>query len=557
MRTSNIPSVRKNRGIWDNGSKCRHRQSAMPESASRTSPPLRYWSLLLGIALPLLALLLLGQDRNWDLLNYHLYNPHAWLHGRLLLDIAPAQMQSWHNPLLDVPLYLITRAGWSGFLVGLWLTLPSMVALYLLLRIHALLSMHPPNHLRVATLAVFTMGGVGFFAVVGTCLNDAFVAAGVLGSLYLLLREDPDADRSGAWCLAGALAGATTGLKLTAAVYCLGLAGAALAWPSWRQLPRRLVALLLGGIAGFALTYGYWGTLLFHLHGNPFFPYLNQIFHSPDAQVAAIGDARFLPPSLIDALLIPFRLLETGQRYSEMRLRDPRLLLGIVAWALLQWRARRDTNHRDTGRIARLQALAGFFLIAFLAWSLQSGVYRYAIPLEMLGCLGFVLMLEWLPLHRLDSGTLIGCLIAIGATFPATWGRSHFKPAFVDVQMPSLPSRSMLVLSGTSALGYAVTALPDDVAAISIENNFMRPDRCTNLQAAAEHSIATHTGPLWLLRDSAGEDSGERDAARFYGLVESGPCQLVMNSFDELSLCPLRRDPRPVLCAMPASTPGR
>jgi hypothetical protein len=240
-----------------------------------------------------------------------------------------------------------------------------------------------------------------------------------------------------------------------------------------------------------------------------------------------------------------------------MLLRDPRLMLGIVAWVLLQWRARRDTDHRDRKRTARLQALAGFFLVAFLAWSLQSGVYRYAIPLEMLGCLGFVLMLEWLPPRRLDSGTLIGCLIAIGATFPATWGRSHFKAPFVEIQMPPLPSRSMIVLSGTSALAYAVTALPDDVAAISIENNFMQPDRCTNLQAAAEHRIATHTGPLWLLRGSAGEDSGERDAGRFYGLVESGPCQPVTSNFDDLSLCPMRRDPRPVLCAMPASTTGR
>ena len=557
MRTSDGVSAT-NRGIWDNGSKCRRRLSAMPESGSIPSPPLRHWTLLLAIALPLLALILLGQDRNWDLLNYHLYNPHAWLHGRLLLDIAPAQMQSWHKPLLDVPLYLMTRAGWPGFVVGLWLTVPSMVALYLLLRIYMLLSIPPLSRLRVATLAVFTMGGVGFFAVVGTCLNDAFVAAGVLGSLYLLLREDPDADRSGVWCMAGALAGATTGLKLTAAVYCLGLAGAALTWPSWRQLPRRLVALLLGGIVGFALTYGYWGMLLFQLHGNPFFPYLNQIFHAPDAPFAALGDARYQPPSLIDALLIPFRLLVTGQRYSEMHLRDPRLLLGIVAWAALLWRARRDTNHRDTTRIARLQALAGFFLIALLAWSLQSGVYRYAIPLEMLGCLGFVLMLEWLPPRRLDSGTIIACLLAIAATFPATWGRSHFKSAFVDVQMPPLPGGSMLVLSGTSALAYAVTALPDDVAAISIENNFMQPDRCTNLQAVAEHRIATHTGPLWLLREAAAEGgSGERDAARFYGLDVSGACLTVTSNIDDLKLCPLRRDPRPVLCALFVSAPGR
>jgi len=515
------------------------------------------WMLCLSVGFPLLALLVLGQDHNWDLQNYHLYDPFAWLHGRLRLDIAPAQIQSWNNPLLDVPMYLMTMARWPGALVCIWLTLPSMAALYLLLRMYALLSIHPFNRVRLVTLAVFAMGGVGFFAVVGTCLNDAYVAAGILCSLYLLLREDPAADRSAIWCVAGVVAGATTGLKLTAAVYCLGLAGAACAWPSWRQMPRRLAALLLGGIVGFALTYGYWGTLLFHLHGNPFFPYYNQIFHSPDAPFAANADERFHPPSLLDALLVPLRLLEKSQRYSEMNLRDPRLLLGCIAWVALSWRAHRNP-HRDRAHIARLQAVAGFFVVAFLAWSLQFGIYRYAIPVEMLGCLGFVLLLEWLPTRRLESGTLIACLLAIGMSFPASWGRSHFEAAFVDVRMPSLPRDSMIVLSGESPIAYAVTALPDDVAAISIENNFMHPTSCTALTAAAERRIATHVGPLWLMRSNGPtDDSGQLSAQRDYGLVVSAPCRQVASNLGVLSLCPLRRDPRPVLCATRAPGPGR
>ena len=33
----------------------------------------------------------LGPDDNWDLLYYHLYAPFAYLHGRYLYDIGPAQ----------------------------------------------------------------------------------------------------------------------------------------------------------------------------------------------------------------------------------------------------------------------------------------------------------------------------------------------------------------------------------------------------------------------------------------------------------------------------------
>ena len=534
----------------------------MPESASRTPKALHWWVLLISLAFPLflliLLLTLLGQDRNWDLQNYHLYNTFAWLHGRLSFDIAPAQMQTWHNPLLDVPLYLMVRAGWPGFLISLWLTLPTMLALYFLLRMYALLGANAITHIGLAALALMATAGVASVAVLGTSFNDAFVAAGALGSLYLLLREDPDADRSLAWCLAGALTGATTGLKLTAAIYCLGLAGAAMAMPSWRQLPRRLAALLLGGLAGFALTYGYWGTLLLHLHGNPFFPYYNQIFHSPDATWTAHGDARYQPKSLIDALLIPIRLLEVGRRYSEIRLRDPRLLLGIISYALLLWRSHRNTMKPGDKRAARLQALTGFFFVSLLVWAFQYGIYRYVLPLEMLACLGLMLALDLLPPHRRESGPIIVCLLVIGVTFPASWGRSHFDGAFVDVQMPGLPPHSLVVLSGLSPLAYAVTALPDDIAAISIDNNFMHPDLCTALQTTAERRIATHAGPLWLLSGSEPQDAqGESDAKRYYGLTVAAACQPVVTNFRTLRLCPLRRDPRPVLCAAAASTPDR
>ena len=78
----------------------------------------RLWIFGLAALLPITAMLLLGFDANWDLKNYHLYNVHAWFTGRMATDIAPAQLQSWHNPLLDVPLYLIVTSGlparWSS-----------------------------------------------------------------------------------------------------------------------------------------------------------------------------------------------------------------------------------------------------------------------------------------------------------------------------------------------------------------------------------------------------------------------------------------------------------
>src|SRR4051812_28066674 len=63
----------------------------------------------------------LGQDDNWDLKNYHWYNPYALLHGRLDLDMAPGQWQSYFNPLIDVPYYVLSTSlpgPLVGFLMG-------------------------------------------------------------------------------------------------------------------------------------------------------------------------------------------------------------------------------------------------------------------------------------------------------------------------------------------------------------------------------------------------------------------------------------------------------
>jgi hypothetical protein len=60
---------------------------------------------VLGFAVCGAASVLMGQDNNWDLRNYHYYNPFAFVTGRIGYDFAPAQRQSYLNPLLDLPFY--------------------------------------------------------------------------------------------------------------------------------------------------------------------------------------------------------------------------------------------------------------------------------------------------------------------------------------------------------------------------------------------------------------------------------------------------------------------
>ena len=63
--------------------------------------------IIICLAAGAIVSVLLGQDANWDLRNYHLYNPFALLNSRTGIDLMPAGLQSTFNPLLDVPYYVL------------------------------------------------------------------------------------------------------------------------------------------------------------------------------------------------------------------------------------------------------------------------------------------------------------------------------------------------------------------------------------------------------------------------------------------------------------------
>ena len=186
------------------------------------------WAIGLAIILPLLAMSFRGVDANWDLRNYHLYDPHAWLTGRSAIDIAPAQIQGFHNPLLDVPLYLIVHSGAAARWASAWLTLPSIASIFFLLRLQPHTSLATPTPMSQAVLALLALTGAAMYSTLALSMNDAFVAAAALGSLLLVINDE-EGNQHRRWFCAGVAMGAIAGLKLTASVYCIGLAASALA----------------------------------------------------------------------------------------------------------------------------------------------------------------------------------------------------------------------------------------------------------------------------------------------------------------------------------------
>src|SRR5438105_5289529 len=225
-----------------------------------------------------------GRDLNWDQLNYHLYSAYQFLDGRLEQDFMAASIQGYLNPIAHVPFYLMVRAGWHSLLIGPTLALAHSICLWLIYGISCLLIPAGTAHrtLLIAVSVALAFVAPIYLLEVGSTFIDVTTAIPVLGGVLLLMTYSC---RRQGWMLVAAalLMGSATGLKLTNSIFTI--AAAAFVLMSSRRFAMRfydLVIYVVGSAAGFLLFEGIWAYRLFKAFGNPFFPFLNTLFSSPD-----------------------------------------------------------------------------------------------------------------------------------------------------------------------------------------------------------------------------------------------------------------------------------
>src|SRR5215203_5298124 len=159
--------------------------------ATRASPlSSRPW-LYLGVCIVLAgaASIALRQDSSWDLLNYHYYNAWAFVHGRHGIDWAPAQLQSFYSPFLDLPFYVMVATGLGPMLIAFALAIPTGVGWYCFARLAGhLFAAH-----RAAAIGAIAIGVTAPMSVslIGTTMNDWYVAGFVMAALWLVVRVQP------------------------------------------------------------------------------------------------------------------------------------------------------------------------------------------------------------------------------------------------------------------------------------------------------------------------------------------------------------------------------
>jgi len=482
----------------------------------------------------------LGKEMNWDLLNYHFYNGYAFLTGRMDLDLAPAQAQTFVNPLLDVPLYLaivglppVVVGAAYGFAQGL-----NGGAVWLIAR-----KMLPIDGVAARGWAAFglaLLSGLGAINIseLGGSMGDTLVSVPVLFSVALLLRKQayletaPSTVMMGWAGLAGAISGIGAGLKITSALYSVGFAFGCLFLV--RALNRRLfvtVAFVAGVVGTWLLLNGFWLWQMWSRFGDPLFPFFrlfNDQFRPEFAGVIAAPDTRFRPASGISAALYPLVWAINPRAVTEAPFWDWRfpVLYLLIAVLAIQWCARRWSQARPTRQLpagARAFLLVGG-LASYALWLFKFAIYRYLAPLEWLVPLAITLALWALLPPRYRAVTIVTVLMLTAVTTkPMNWGRGGWTRSYFGVVAPRLErgTSSMVLIAGLNGLSFVVPHFPADVRFIRLQSNsflygmalggaYGQGRSPNQLDKLVKQAIASHQGKLYVMLDGFNASPADR-----------------------------------------------
>lgn len=428
-----------------------------------------------------LASLALGQDRNWDLRNYHLYNAYAYLTDRIGVDLAPAGLQSYFPPLLDVPyLWLVTHC--SGATVALVMGLIHGLNFILLAGIAwVLLKDDPRRASRAPVLGLLGFLSAVFLSELGNTMGDNTTAPLLLGALLLIMDKGDRRPALGRFVGSGVLLGFAIGLKLTNAPYAVALAGAVLVGGGhWLRRAGALATVTVSAFAAFTALTGAWFYRMWEVFGNPLLPQFNTWFQSPIAAQTTLADTRWVPDSFGEAVAWPVLMTLDPGRVGEMKI-DQIVWLALyallAAWAVCAlFRRGRPVNEGTVHARSGNQVLV-FVGVAFVVWMVVFSIHRYLVVAEMLAPLAI-----WVVAHRAFSPSF-GPKVAKGAVVASalfavvgwnTWGNTGLSSTAFRVEVPEQGSTlpASVLMAGDEPMAWMLPFLPAQYRFVELGASF-------------------------------------------------------------------------------------
>ncbi len=497
----------------------------------------------------------MGPDANWDLKNYHSYNAYSAVNSRLNFDIAPAQIQTYFNPILDV--------------IYCWVfhTLPVPIAVFLsgcvaglgalfLFRISCILlnGSSPRDHFVVILSVVIGSSGSSFISQIGSSSHEVILATVTLYCVYLVVRElqDDDAEPDKVvWVKVGALFGAATALKWTCAIYAVAfvISSAAGIGLKNKNLCRVTIMVVTLSVVFLIVSLPWFVKMQYHFQ-SPVFPFFNKIFLSPWADPVNFSDQRFLPRDWSQYLFYPLYWFSTNNLVTELVMRDLRVGMAMVVSVFHVFQS---TIMSFNDRLAMNKSVAMtrserfvmvFFWVSYAIWLMSFSIYRYAVPVEMLSGL-VIVMLVRVCIRKTSLGSrllAVMTFVILATTVYPDWGRSGLGSELIKVDFPELPNGSVVLMLGGDPMSYVIPFANADVRFVSPSNNFTHPDKSNLTQQKANHLLRHHSGPMYSLELDQSLELNQGILDRYDLIRLREKCLKMRDTFNSgLILCPLNR----------------
>ncbi|HEY2034904.1 MAG TPA: hypothetical protein VGH02_14580 [Rhizomicrobium sp.] len=513
-------------------------------------------ALFLGAVILAWAILVvsLGKDTSWDFRNYHWYIPYAFLNHRMGFDIAVAHQATFYNPALDIPFYLLATHVPAWVALGILGAVQgsNVIPLYLIAR--STLRDSDDKWILAPVLTLLCMTGGLTLGLAGTTYYDNIMSVFTLTGLAIVVTNR-DALANGTLArgmmiaaIGGFITGSAVGLKLPQAPYALGFAGAlAVVGGDWKHRITRLLAGGVAGIVGVVLFSGYWWLVMYHVTGNPLFPYFNQFFDSPLALSASYRDLRFIPTTWPHRLLYPLLFTLDWRVADDLGYSDIRVclayVLSLTTIPILIFAKRNREPLVDPGAAAPIFAFAA---ITYVAWIAIFAIYRYILALEMLSPILIVCAIGLWPLPRRVQLTALGVLavLAMFWTRPGWLERAPVTDPYVQVQLPPIPdpNHTMILMAGEAPMGYLVRSLPHQIPVLRIDGWMITPQDGSRLTASTKKRVQYFKGDLYLIAEEY-EIGRASEALQDYGLaMRYLDCQEIKaNLGGPYKFCPIER----------------
>jgi hypothetical protein len=426
---------------------------------------------------------LLGQDRNADLFNYHLYNAFAFLNNKDQIDFGVAGLQGFFNPLIDIPYYLLINSlkpQWVAFIMG---TINGLIFILIYKIIETCLSNFKDKNKSNIILFLAIAGCLtpNFLASLGNSMGDNVTALFGLSSVLIILLnwKRLDQNRYLSLGIAGLIIGLATGLKLTNAAYALALClSLFFCYPSTYK--NKLTLSFIFGVfvlLGISITGGFWYLKMWHLYQNPFFPSLSNIFpneyFTQDPFYAEHITKTFGPKTIVEFFLWPFISTIDYHRAGRGLIHQilwPLIYCSLIYITYLKYAAKKKLNNISADG-TKINFIFTFILIGYVSHVLVFSIQRYNVTVEVLT--PFVLFLCILKLKSIQNGwalskklIIANILIVLLGGF-GTWGHTEFKSPLINANLPYIKNAEKTVViipDRYSPTSWLVTAFPKEVS---------------------------------------------------------------------------------------------